>query len=51
MFDESNASGMLMNNLVIAPNHMLTLESSLLTKTEFIKGEVEAFKANKYNYK
>ena len=40
MFDESNASGMLMNNLVIAPNHMLTLDSSISSNKDFIKEEI-----------
>lgn len=46
MFDEANASGMLMNNLLIKPNHMLSLDSTINAKSKLVKSEIEEFKGN-----
>jgi hypothetical protein len=41
LFDESNASGMLMNNIPLIPNHMLLLDSTLgCSKRDAIDKEI-----------
>lgn len=40
MFDESSASGMLLNNLSLKPTHMISLDSSSHTDKQTLKEEV-----------
>ena len=40
MFDEASSNGMLLNNLLIAPNHMISLDSSMDVTNKFVKEDV-----------